>query len=118
MRMTTYVEPIIRQSKSDPNKANALAVGYTYTADYHCLKNDINLFDNRPDSPTAGRFFANARVSFVVNPFQGFNPPRCRRADTDTENLMKNCCQVLGSRCVLGNNSVRAVELSAKYNAT
>lgn len=115
MCMTTYAEPMIRQTRSVENKNNALSNGYSYLDDYGCLKNEVSLFDNRPDSVTAGRLFANTRVTLAVNPFQGFNPPSGRNAMNDTLSFMRYCRDVLGSRCVLGNNSIRYPAISGSY---
>lgn len=115
MCMTTYSEPMIRQQSSGENKAKALAAGYTYTADFNCLKSDINFFDNRDRVATAGKLFGNTRVTFAVNPFQGFNPPAGRNNMSDTMEIMQYCRDVLGSRCVLGNNSIRYPAVGGNY---
>ena len=105
---TVYAEPLVRQSSIAANKTAAIAAGYTYSLDYSCLTNEIDLFDARSGIPAAGKLFKNTRVTFAVNPYQAFNPPMGRTAAQDTLNLMSYCRSRLGPRCVLGNNSIRS----------
>lgn len=115
MCTTTYSEPLIRQARAAENKVRAGQAGYTYRADYDCQKHNIDLFDTRSDSSSAAHLFANTRVHFALNPFQGFSPPRGRGGIDDTIQLMRYCRQTLGPRCVLSNHSIRWPLLGGNY---
>ena len=114
--MTTWAEPFIRQSGVVSNVNNALSAGYTYAGDKSCIRNNINLFDTRTGSTTAGRLFPTTRLTLAVNPFQGIKPPSGTNTLNDTLETAKYCRTVLGPRCVLGNNSVRSTSLGDAYN--
>lgn len=115
MCMTTWAEPFVRQSAVTENRTRAIAAGYTYAADFTCLRKSLNLFDTRSGIATAGKLFPNTRVTLAGNPFQGFNPPKGSNSADETIKILRYCRTILGPRCVQGNNSVRSTSQGAAY---
>lgn len=105
--MTTFAEPFMRQSSSAADKTAAINAGYTFDLDVNCLKESVDIF--KTTWPTT-------RATLAANPFQGFNPPAGQGSTTTTIAIMQYCREQLGSRCVLGNNSLRSTSLGSKYD--
>ena len=95
---TFYAEPFIRDI-SDPSTVSALiAAGYTLAADDTCQRQEI-------DAATVWRH-THSDLSF--NPYQVINPDGTVATDEAyTGVIMSYCRQILGTACVLENNSLR-----------
>jgi len=94
---TVYAETFIRQSSDPANIQALLAEGDTPDADERCLREQVD----------AHSVWAHTLSGLALNPYQ---KPGTNGREIDemfTETLMSYCRKVLGSRCVLENNSIR-----------
>jgi hypothetical protein len=103
--MTIYAETMIRQISDPTTIANMLAAGYTVTADQACQEQQI----------LAHRVWLHTRSDLAFNPYQWFTATKVGTNEVFTEQVMSYCRQVLGSRCVLENNSLRVGSLGTGY---
>lgn len=105
MCTTFYAEPMLRQNSDGSNTANLLAAGYTMSKDLDCQTRQIQ----------AQQVWTRTRSLLALNPYQrvgaGRQPPDVATA----VDVGRECRNVLGSRCVLGNNSVRWPPLQGAY---
>jgi len=95
---TFYDEPFIRDV-ADPATVSALiAAGYTLEADENCQREEID----------AATVWQHTHSDLTLNPYQAINPDGSTMTDEPfTDLMMSYCRQVLGSACVLENNSLR-----------
>jgi hypothetical protein len=95
---TFYDEPFIRDV-SDPATVSALiAAGYTLEADENCQRQEID----------AATVWQHTHSDLALNPYQAINPDGSTSTDEAfTDEMMSYCRQVLGTACVLENNSLR-----------
>ena len=96
---TQFAEPFLRQGQTTANRAAYAAAGYTIEADHRCLREQID---------THARLWRHTRSSVAFNPYQAMEAAGTRPDVALTEEMMGYCRSVLGSRCVLGNNSISA----------
>jgi hypothetical protein len=95
---TFYDEPFIRDV-SDPSTVTALiSAGYTLEADETCQRQEID----------AATVWQHTHSDLALNPYQAINSDGSTSGDEAfTDLMMSYCRQVLGSACVLENNSLR-----------
>ena len=93
---TVYAEPFIRDAADADTVQNLLAAGYTVAADQQCHRDQI----------AAHQVWRHTRSDLSFNPYQLMGG-QARTDETFTEQMMELCRSVLGSRCVLANNSLR-----------
>ena len=101
---TVFSEPFIRDTNSPATVAALDAAGFTVALDKACEADEIS----------AHQVWAQTRSDLSFNPYQvigGTGPGRVDEAFT--ESMMAECRTVLGSRCVLENNSLRTPPLYA-----
>lgn len=105
---TFYDEPFVRDT-SDPATVSALVgAGYTLQADENCQRQEI-------DSAAVWR---HTHADLAFNPYQAIEPGGTTRVDEAfTESMMVYCRHVLGSGCVLENNSLRSPAPGAAYSS-
>ena len=96
---TQFAEPFLRQGQTTANRAAYAAAGFTIEADHRCLREQID---------THARLWRHTRSSVAFNPYQAMEAAGTRPDVAFTEEMMGYCRSVLGSRCVLGNNSISA----------
>lgn len=98
---TEFAEPFIRQAGViERNRAALEDSGYTATADERCLLDQLD----------AHLVWRNTPQSLAFNPYQRIDE-RTWTIDPDadfSEAVMRRCRSVLGTRCVLANNSLTA----------
>jgi hypothetical protein len=95
---TFYDEPLIRDSGYKPNDTALLAAGFTVAADENCQRQEI-------DEATV---WQHTHSDLAFNPYEVVNAEGFVSTDEPfTESLMEYCRQVLGTACVLENNSLR-----------
>jgi hypothetical protein len=101
---TFYDEPFIRDA-SDPLTVNALiGAGYTVEADENCQRQEI----------AAAAVWRHTHSDLAFNPYQAIDSGGTTRVDEPfTESMMVYCRRVLGTACVLENNSLRTPPLPA-----
>jgi hypothetical protein len=106
--MTIYAEPFQRSASAQSNRAALINAGFTDTADKQCFKDQID----------TANVWQRTRSSLAFNPYQDIVSTASFKGDeVFTESIMDYCRQVLGTRCVLENNSIRApiTSLGDKY---
>jgi hypothetical protein len=95
---TFYDEPFIRQTGYTPNVTALLAAGYSLAADATCQREEIQ----------ANSVWHHTHSDLAFNPYEAIDADGSIRTDTlFTVSMMQYCRQVLGSACVLENNSLR-----------
>ena len=94
---TQFAEPFLRQANDPDNRAAYLAAGYTTAQDEACLQAQID---------THARLWQHTRSGLAFSPFQSFDSSGVHQDEAFTEQMMDYCRSVLGSRCVLGNNTI------------
>jgi hypothetical protein len=94
--MTIYNEPLLRQIQSPASVAGLLAAGYTTALDEQNQMADI---------AALGTYWKHTHVGFTFNPYQTVNP--IGQDEAFTVQLMTYGREVLGSRLVLDNDSLR-----------
>ena len=101
---TFYDEPFIRDA-SDPSTVGALiSAGYTLEADETCQRQEI----------VAAAVWRHTHSDLAFNPYQVIESSGITHVDEPfTESMMVYCRQVLGTACVLENNSLRTPPLPA-----
>lgn len=101
--MTIFAEPMIRQVGDDKTRENLLKAKYTKDKDIVCQNAAIQ----------AHTVWEHTRSSLAANPFQFVRTNGSGGADVDESlRILTTCRNVLGSRCVLENNSLREEYLS------
>ena len=105
--MTVYAEPLIREITDPTTVNNLLAAGYTEAADQACQEAAI----------AAGQAWTHTHSSIALNPYQIISGSGSVGVDEGfTQSLMAYCRAELGSRCTLGNNSIRSTDLGTQYD--
>jgi hypothetical protein len=103
---TFYAEPLIRQNGQSENTRVLQAAGWSMEKDQTCLEQQID----------AHKVWRRTPSSLALNPYlvdfgEGVE------ADLGLpERVARRCREVLGSRCVLGNNSIRTPSPSPAYD--
>lgn len=95
---TFYDEPFIRDI-SDPETVSALlAAGYTIQADQNCQMQEIDV----------AAVWQHTHSDLAFNPYQEIGPGGVTATNEPfTASMMIYCRQILGTACVLENNSLR-----------
>lgn len=95
---TVFAEPLIRHA-SDPDAIrNLVEAGYSRAADERCQREQIQTH----------AIWTTTRSGLALNPYQAIAPDGTVSIDVHfTEELASFCRDLLGSRCVLENNSIR-----------
>ena len=106
--MLGTAEPFLRYQGSESTVANLLAAGFSVDADHACHEQQID----------AHRVWSRTTSSLAFNPYTQINADASTKVDEAfTESMMDECRVVLGSRCVLENNSIRDADQGANYPA-
>jgi hypothetical protein len=107
--MTVYAEPFMRQTNNPATVKALLAAGFTTAADHACETQQID----------AHRVWLHTRSGLAFNPYQVINANGTVGTDLAfTQSVMLYCRRVLGSRCVLENNSLHPpVTVGGPYGA-
>lgn len=96
---TFYAEPFVRQTAAADSRRALRRAGYTAARDKRCHRQQV----------AAHRVWRTTRSGLALNPAQFVTRGGGRTVDTDfTITMMRHCRSTLGSRCVLGNNSIRS----------
>jgi hypothetical protein len=96
--MTLFAETFLRQALVDENRAEYYAAGYTVDQDRACHRKQLR---------THARQWPRTRTSVAFNPFQVMPPTGRPSGDVAFAlEMMDYCRQLMGARCVLGNNSI------------
>jgi len=104
---TVFTESYWRQWQKDANRRSFLDAGYTTGADDQCHTEEIR----------AHTVWTQTRSGLAFAPFWRLEPDATTRYDEAyTENMMRSCRSVLGSRCVIENYSLRWPLLSGLYD--
>ena len=99
---TVYAEPFIRDTGDAATVAALQAAGFTTAADHACLEDELS----------AHRVWVHTRSDLSFNPYQIVGGGAHDRNDESfTEQVMGDCRDMLGARCVLENNSLRTPPL-------
>jgi hypothetical protein len=99
--MTVYAEPFMRDATNVATVQALLSAGYSVAADHQCQQDEIN----------AHAVWRKTHSDLSFNPYQVINPDGSHSGDEGfTESMMSYCRNVLGSACVLENNSLRSTE--------
>jgi hypothetical protein len=103
---TFYDEPFIRDTQEPATVSALLGAGYTVAADQTCQQQEIQ----------ASTVWQHTHSDLSFNPYQVVDSVGAIRTDeTFTESMMQFCRTVLGSACVLENNSLRDPPPGAAY---
>ena len=105
---TFYAEPLIRQNGQSENTRVLTAAGWSMQQDETCLEQQIE----------AHRVWRQTPSSLALNPYVvDFGEGGGTAPDLSLpEKVARRCREVLGDRCVLGNNSIRTPSLSPAYD--
>ena len=104
---TFYDEPFIRDT-NDPATVEALtAAGYTATADEKCQRQEIN----------ASTVWHHTHSDLALNPYELVGAGGTATDEAFTESMMEYCRHVLGTACVLENNSLRDAVQGGAYES-
>jgi hypothetical protein len=96
---TFYDEPSILDTGYQPNDTALLAAGYTVAADEECQRQEVD----------ANAVWQHTHSDLALNPYEVVTSTGSVRTDEPfTESMMQYCRHVLGSACVLENNSLRS----------
>jgi hypothetical protein len=96
--MTVYAEPFIRLGANPASVHALLHAGYSVAADEQCQREQI----------MDATLWKHTHTSLAFNPYDHVNPDGSVTHDVAfTIAMMKYCRQLLGSQCVLENNSIR-----------
>lgn len=105
---TQFAEPFLRQANDRDNRAAYEAAGYTVEQDKACHRTQLR---------THARLWQHTRSSVAFSPFQTFDGGGVYQDEAFTERMMDYCRTELGSRCVLGNNTIRSPLPGGNYPA-
>ncbi len=95
---TFYDEPFIRDISDQETVTALLAAGYTIQADQNCQMQEID----------EAAVWQHTHSDLAFNPYQEIGPDGTTATDEPfTASMMIYCRQVLGTACVLENNSLR-----------
>lgn len=116
MCTTNYAEPFIRQFAVASNTVAATGKGYTDAANEGCLRRTVDVV--KADWPTTN-------MAMAFNPYQSVTARGStdKTAATATQSVVvprqiaTYCLQQLGTRCVLGNNSMKGGSRGTSYDA-
>jgi len=105
---TFYDEPFIRDSNDPATVEALLGAGYTVAADETCQRQEID----------AATVWHHTHSDLAVNPYEVIGSGGSVATDElFTASMMEYCRQVLGSACVLENNSLRYPVQGAAYDS-
>jgi hypothetical protein len=103
---TFYDEPFIRDTQDPATVSSLLGAGYTMAADQTCQQQEIR----------ASTVWQHTHSDLSFNPYQEIVSVGASRTDEAfTESMMQFCRTVLGTACVLENNSLRDPPPGAAY---
>jgi hypothetical protein len=105
--MTIYAEPLILETTSSETVADLLAAGYTVAADQACQTAALQ----------AQTAWTHTHSSIALNPYDSLSGSTPVIDEAFTVTVMQDCRQILGSRCTLGNNSIRSTSLGSDYDS-
>jgi hypothetical protein len=104
---TIYDEPFLRQTNDPTSVANLWQAGYTAAADKLCQQQQVQ----------AHTVWHHTRSDLAFNPSeQIYSATQVGVDEAYTEQMMSYCRQVLGSRCIIENNSLRATSMGTRYD--
>jgi hypothetical protein len=96
---TMFAEPFLRQGRTSESVRSLIQAGYTDTADEVCQRQQVD----------AHRVWQRTRSGLSFNPYQRISPAgEVVPDEVFTERMMVYCKQMLSSRCVLENHSIRS----------
>jgi len=99
---TIFEEPFLRQGNLAANVTAYKNAGYTEAANQQCIK----------DAMVAHQVWTQTRSSESFNPYSSWNGSGFSVNEDFTEQMVNYCRQVLGERCVLGNDSIGKSNIS------
>ncbi len=103
---TFYDEPFIRDTTAPSTVTALINAGYTFAADQTCQQQEVQ----------ASTVWQHTHSDLAFNPYQLIAAGGATSTDEAfTESMMQYCRQVLGSACVLENNSLRIPPPGAAY---
>jgi hypothetical protein len=103
---TFYDEPFIRDTTAPATVSALIGAGYTVAADQTCQEQEIE----------ASTVWHHTHSDLALNPYQVIEPDGSTSTDEPfTESMMQYCRQVLGTACILENNSLRDPAPGAAY---
>ncbi len=103
---TMFAEPFLRQGRTPDSVRGLLQAGYTAAADEVCQRQQVE----------AHQVWQRTRSGLSFNPYQRISSDGNVSPDeVFTEKMMVYCEQMLSSRCVLENHSIRATGQSRWY---
>ena len=104
---TIYDEPFLRQTNDPTSVANLWQAGYTAAADKLCQQQQVQ----------AHAVWQHTRSDLAFNPAeQIYSATKVGVDEMFTEQMMSYCRQVLGSRCIIENNSLRSTSMGTRYD--
>jgi hypothetical protein len=105
---TQFAEPFLRQANNADNRAAYLAAGYSVAQDEACERAQLD---------THASLWRHTRTGVAFSPFQSFDAGGVHQDEAFTEQMMVYCRSALGSRCVLGNNTISWPLPSGSYTS-
>jgi len=104
--MLTTAEPLLRGGSVPAVPKALVAAGYTADLDDQCQHDQIRTAD----------VWKQTRSGLALNPYQRIDSTGWVTGDEPyTESIMQSCRAILGTRCVLENNSVRSPQQPDPY---
>ncbi|HZQ84168.1 MAG TPA: hypothetical protein VFA83_05000 [Acidimicrobiales bacterium] len=104
--MLTTAEPLLRGGSVPAVPKALVAAGYTSDLDDQCQHDEIRTHD----------IWKQTRSGLALNPYQRIDSTGWVTGDEPyTETIMDSCRSILGTRCVLENNSVRSPQQPDPY---
>ena len=103
--ITNFAEPFIRQFSNSNNKQAAQANGYTDQSNDACLKATIDMH---------AALWPTTHMAMAFNPYQSYDSSVDKNAEPKV--IIDYCRDKLGSRCVIGNNSMTSNERNDDYS--
>ena len=94
--MTIFEEPLLRQGNLPANVAAYSQAGYSESANQGCERAQIQ----------AHSVWQHTQSSLAFNPYDQWTGSGFTPNESYTESLVDYCRQVLGGRCVIGNDSI------------
>ena len=105
---TFYDEPFIRDTNDTATVDALVAAGYTFSADETCQRQEID----------AATVWHHTHSDLALNPYEAIGAAgNVSTNELFTESMMEYCRHVLGSACVLENNSLRYPAQGAAYES-
>lgn len=103
---TVYSEPFIRDTGDPTTVRNLINAGFTTAADQTCQEQQI----------TAHKVFVHTRTGVAFSEYQQINADGSTARNLSfSEAMVRYCRQILGWRCSIENNAIRASSTSPLY---